>query len=109
MRCRGAGYLATAKSIGRSRDPALAHFRPLYRAGFLHNPVIRSEVSSPHFVIPTERATRASGGIYEMRGGLLNFPQACPERGRRPSRMDPSTHSLRSFPRDDTSPRSGHS
>jgi hypothetical protein len=44
----------------------------------------------PHPVTPTEGATRASGGIHGMCGILLNSPQACPERGRRPSRMDPS-------------------
>ncbi len=85
--------------------PGLGHIS-LPPAGSRPRPII-CRASGARGVSPTRprmssRVSEANRGIYRMpKLRKLISPQACPERGRWPSRMDPSTRCLRHLLRDD--------
>ena len=88
------GQAGGKSEIRNSRDGWVASGSSPYPSPTAGAPFCHPERGRFLFVIPTERARRASGGIYGV-GGCVSpcSSQACPERGRRPSRMDPSVRS----------------
>jgi len=70
--CRpsGASFFFTCLYLGLT--PQAKYMSRLWRSRSSSH---ASQPWAPHPVIPTERATRASGGIYGLGLGLLNFPQ----------------------------------